>query len=254
MLHGARIQGPSRDVLEWLFPKTCSLCGEVGSPEDPCPDCERAVDALLLRAGCPRCAAPLPEVAVDLAAPAGSALPPCVACLNQPPPFNRVIAPWNLAPPLSSLIHRMKYRRNLAAAAALGHLLAREVERRPGPAPPRAVIGMPLSRRRLLYRGFNHAAELAAIVRRRLGIPAPRGIRIARRHTPPQARARSAAQRRENVAGAFAVRQWPADAREVAIVDDVLTTGATASALAEVLRDRGVERIEIWCCARTPPS
>ena len=79
-------------------------------------------------------------------------------------------------------------------------------------------------------------------------------MRIARRHPPPQAKAESVAERLANVEGAFTVRRWPADLREVAIVDDVLTTGATASALAGVLRDRGVERIEVWCCARTPLS
>ena len=256
MLHGARIQGPYRDLLEWMFPKACSLCGEVGTPEDPCADCERSLDALLLSRACPRCAAPLPVAAVDTAAAAAPALPlpPCVACLNQPPPFDRVIAPWSFAPPLSGLIHRMKYHRDLAAAAALGRLLAREVARRPGGAPPGTVLGLPLSRRRLLRRGFNHAAELAAIVRRTLGLRAPGGIRITRRHTPPQAKARSAAERRANVAGVFTVRRWPSDVREVAIVDDVLTTGATASALAEAIRERGVERIEVWCCARTPLS
>ena len=254
MLKGERIQGPSRDLLEWVFPKTCSLCGEVGTPEDPCADCERSLDTLLLSRACPRCAEPLTVAAVDTVASAGTALPPCVACLNQPAPFDRVIAPWSFAPPLSGLIHRMKYRRDLAATAALGRLLAREVARRPDCAPPGTVIGVPLSRRRLLHRGFNHAEELAAIVRRTLGLRSPRGVRIARHHTPPQARAGSAAQRRANVAGAFTVRRWPTDAREVAIVDDVLTTGATASALAEAIRDRGGERIEVWCCARTPLS
>ena len=247
MLQGVRSRGPARDALDWLFPRTCSLCGEVGPPHDPCTDCERSLDALLLHTVCPRCAAPLPVDPADTPAPA-----PCPACLERPPPFDRVVGPWSFAPPLSSLIHRMKYRRELAAAAALGRLLARQAAARPGFAPPDAVLGMPISRRRLLRRGFNHAEELAAIVRRTLGLPPPRGVRIDRRHTPPQAKAESAAVRRENVAGAFRVRRWPANLRRVAIVDDVLTTGATASALAEALRDRGVEWIEIWCCARTP--
>ena len=255
MLRERRDQGPAREVLDRLFPRTCSLCGEIGSHEDPCTDCVRSLDALLLRTACPRCAAPLMVATGEApATAAGPALAPCVACLNHPSPFDRVVAPWSFAPPLSGLIHRMKYRRDLAAAAALGRLLAREVGSRPGVTPPGAVIGVPLSRRRLLYRGFNHAAELAAIVRRALGLRTLRGVRIARRHTPPQAKAGSAAERRANVAGAFTVRRWPADLREVAIVDDVLTTGATASALADALRDRGVERIEVWCCARTPLS
>ena len=255
MLRGPRYRGPSRDTLERLFPRTCCLCGEVGPPQDPCADCERFLDGLLLRTVCPRCAAPLMVAAAATPEPAvGPALTPCSACLHQPPPFDRVIAPFGFAPPLSGLIHRMKYHRDLAVAAALGRLLAREVGSRPDFAPPDAVIGLPLSRRRLLHRGFNHAAEMAAIVRRALGLRAPRGIRIDRRHTPPQAKAGSARERRANVAGAFTVRRWPAGLREVAIVDDVLTTGATASALAEALRDRGVERIEVWCGARTPLS
>ena len=246
-MRGARIQGP---VLDWLFPRTCSLCGEVGVPHDPCSDCERSLDVLLLHAVCPRCAAPLPADPGNGAAAPGD--PACPTCLEQPPPFDRVVAPWSFAPPLSSLIHRMKYHRELAAAAALGRLLAREVVSRPGFAMPGAVVGLPISRRRLLRRGFNQAEELATIVRRALGVSRPRGVRIDRRHTPPQAKAGGAAERRGNVAGAFSVRRWPADRRRVAIVDDVLTTGATASALAEALRSRGVEWIEIWCCTRTP--
>lgn len=249
---GAQIQGLARDVPDWLFPRTCSLCGEVGVPHNPCADCERSLEALAHRAACPRCAAPLSVNPADAIAPAGPAATPCLTCLRQPPPFDRVVAPWSFAPPLSSLIHRMKYHRELAAAAALGRLLAREAALRPGFAMPGAVIGMPISRRRLLHRGFNHAEELAAIVRRALGLPRQRGLRIDRRHTPPQARAWSAAERHANVAGAFRVRRWPIELRQVAIVDDVLTTGATASALAEALRRRGVERVEVWCCARTP--
>ena len=256
MRQGQQDQGPFRMVRERLFPRSCSLCGEIGSPEDPCTDCVRSLDALLRGVACPRCAAPL-MVTTGEAPPtaAGPALTPCVACLSHPPPFDRVVAPWSFAAPLSGLIHRMKYRRDLAAAAALGRLLAREVQARPGAAPPPgAVIGVPLSKRRLLYRGFNHAAELAAIVRRALGHRPIRGVHIVRRHTPPQAKAKSVAERLANVDGAFIVRRWPANLREVAIVDDVLTTGATASALAGALRSRGVERIEVWCCARTPLS
>ena len=243
-------------VVDRLFPRSCSVCGAIGSHEDPCPDCVRSLDTLLRGAACPRCAAPLMVTAGEVPpAAVGPALTPCVACLSHPPPFDRVVAPWSFAPPLSGLVHRMKYRRDLAAAAALGRLLAREVKARPGATPPPgAVIAVPLSQRRLLYRGFNHAAELAAIVRRALGLRAARGVRIARRHTPPQAKTESVVERLANVDGAFTVRRWPTDLREVAIVDDVLTTGATASALAGALRDRGVERIEVWCCARTPLS
>ena len=249
MLQGSRNQGHALSFTDWLLPRTCSLCGEAeGVLHDPCVDCERSLEALQHRAACPRCAAPVAP------RPDGPALGTCSGCRAHPPPFDRVVAPWIFAPPLSSLIHRMKYHRDLAAAAALGRMLAREVIARPEFAMPDAVLGMPVSRRRLLLRGFNHAEELAAIVRGALGLRRPRGVHVVRRHTPPQARSPSVAERHANVAGAFAVRRWPSALRRVAIVDDVLTTGATASALAATLRTRGVDRIDVWCCARTPPS
>ena len=251
MLQGLRNQRPPLALLGWLFPRACSLCGEIGAPYDPCGDCERSLVPLLLRSACPRCAAPLDVDPAVSPTPSAHETPVCSACIGHPPPYDRVVAPWRFAPPLSGLVHRMKYSRDLAAATALGRLLAREIAMRSGQSVPDAVLGVPLSRRRLLHRGFNHAEELAAIVRRELHLRAPPKMRIVRRHTPPQARAGSVAERRANVDGAFRVLRWPSSVRRVAIVDDVLTTGATASALAEALRNRGVEWIEVWCCART---
>lgn len=252
-MHGARNRCPSRALTGWLFPRTCSLCGEAGTPVDPCRDCSRSFEPLVLRAVCPRCATPIgTEPARTTTTPSECASRLCGTCVNDPSPFHRVIAPWIFAPPLSGLVHRMKYSRDLAAAAALGRMLTRELAARSGYPAPDAVIGMPLSRRRLLARGFNHAEELATIIRRELRLRRARNARIVRRHTPPQARASNAAERRANVAGAFTVLRWPSNVRRIAIVDDVLTTGATASALSEVLRDQGVEWIEVWCCARTP--
>ena len=252
--------GWARQVGRWLFPGICSLCMEAGGESDPCEDCRLALGAVLLGPACPRCAEPLTARAPSGGNPAGTppspeaalAFPPvCSACTAKPPPFDRVRAPWRFASPLSGLIHRMKYHRDLAAAASLGRLLARELRAQPELELPQAVIGMPLSTRRIVQRGFNHAGELAAIIRRELTLPRPTGIRVGRKHTPPQAKAGSAEERQTNVAGAFKVLRWPPGIREVAIVDDVLTTGATASAAATALKAVGVERIEIWCCART---
>ena len=147
----------------------------------------------------------------------------------------------------------MKYRRDLAAAAALARLLAGALDvSAASRAAPDAVIGMPMSTRRLVRRGFNHAEELAATMRRELQLAPPRGIRLKRAHSPPQARAQTVADRFENVAGVFRVVRWPGGIRRVAVVDDVMTTGATASAFAASLRAHGVRHVEVWCCARTP--
>ena len=250
-----RGRGSGRGLVEWLFPRVCSLCGEAGVRRDPCADCEASLELVRLDAACPRCAGPLAARGSPNAGPGRTPTAPdlCPACVAEPPPYDRVIAPWRFVPPLSGLIHRMKYHRDLAAGAALGRVLAHQLQARRGTARfPDAVLGLPLSRRRLLHRGFNHAEELAAIVRKTLGLPGPGGAVIRRRHSPPQARAGSAAERRTNVAGAFTVRRWPPDLRRVAVVDDVLTTGATASALTKALKAAGVEWTEIWCCARTP--
>ena len=252
---GVHNQDPGRAVLDWLFPRVCSLCGEAGVPCDPCTDCEASLDHVRLGAACPRCARPFVTGAPPDTDSRGATASPilCPACIAEPPPYDRVIAPWCFVPPLSGLIHRMKYHRDLAAGAALGRVLARELQTRIGSTgPPDAVFGLPLSRRRLLYRGFNHAEELAAVVRDGLGLVRPRGAIIQRRHSPPQAKAANVAERRARVAGTFSVRRWPSGLHRIAIVDDVLTTGATASALAKALRTAGVEWIEIWCCARTP--
>ena len=248
-------QNSGRMLVEWLLPRVCSLCGEAGVRHDPCPDCEASLELVRLGTACPRCAGPLaprtPPAADTREAASSPSL--CPTCISEPPPYDRVIAPWRFVPPLSGIIHRMKYHRDLAAGAALGRVLAHQLRARSGAARfPDAVLGLPLSRRRLLYRGFNHAEELAAIVRKTLGLPRPRGAVIHRRHSPPQAKSGSAAERRANVAGAFTVRRWPSRLHRVAVVDDVLTTGATASAFAKTLKAAGVEWIEIWCCARTP--
>ena len=254
---GVHHLGPGRAALDWLFPRVCSLCGEVGVPSDPCADCEASLELVRLGAACPRCAGPPAPSAPPDAESRGTAASSsfCAACIAEPPPYDRVIAPWRFVPPVSGIIHHMKYHRDLAAGAALGRVLAHQLQDRVSAADsPDTVLGVPLSRRRLLYRGFNHAEELAAIVRKALDLPRPRRAVIRRRHSPPQARARSVAERRANVAGAFTVRRWPPRLRRVAVVDDVLTTGATASALARALKAAGVEWIEIWCCARTPPT
>ena len=270
MSWGSGIRGLGRGLVEWLFPRVCSLCADPDAPEDPCGDCERSLELVPPDTVCARCAALLPAGAAPVSAPPSGAYAVtrtaapsgarttkgtprlCPACLVRPPPYDRVIAPWSFVPPLSGLIHRMKYHRDLAAAGALGRLLASKLGAGPGFPAPDAVIGLPQSRRRLLQRGFNHAEELAAIVRKSLDVARPHGILIARRHSPPQARTRSAAERHANVANAFTVRRWPPGLRRVAVVDDVLTTGATVSALARALKASGAERVDVWCCARTP--
>jgi len=109
---------------------------------------------------------------------------------------------------------------------------------------------MPLTSRRLRERGFNQAAEIARVVARSLRVPCPLRALERTRDAPPQSRLGRRA-RRANLRGAFRCR-IRLSGRRVALVDDVITTGATAHAAAQALRRAGASRVDIWVVARTP--
>jgi ComF family protein len=150
--------------------------------------------------------------------------------------------------PLAVAIQRLKYARRRALADTLGQLLA---ERYPF-APTALLVPVPLHLSRLRERGFNQAVLLA----HRLG--RARGLRVASRALVRTRATRSqpglaAADRRANLAGAFTLRPDAAVAgHEVVLIDDVLTTGATADACATVLRAAGAERVDVYTVGRAP--
>ncbi|MEE9267078.1 MAG: ComF family protein [Gammaproteobacteria bacterium] len=190
-------------------------------------------------------AGPLPNLCGDCA----GALPRLPRLPRQP--GNRVVA-FPYSAPISTLIHWMKFEANLSAALTLGTLLAEAVAEsiaESGASAPDAIVPVPLHRDRLRSRGFNQAQELARPVSRRLGRPLLMRACVRTRATQPQSGLDSREDRRRNVAGAFRVRRPLAGYRRVAIVDDVLTTGATTRELARTLRAAGIDQIVIWACA-----
>lgn len=209
-------------MLSWrrlrsaLLPDTCLLCDLPAGPlPNLCADCARAL---------PR----LPRQSV-----------------------RRVVA-FVYSAPVSTLIHWMKFEANLAAALSLGVLLAEAVaraQRETGARLPDAIVPVPLHSSRLRSRGFNQALELARPVSRRFQRPLFTRACVRNRATQPQSGLDSPSDRRRNVAGAFSVSRPLPGIRRVAIVDDVLTTGATAQELARTLRTAGVEQVVIWACA-----
>ena len=147
---------------------------------------------------------------------------------------------------LRKLIHVFKYGGVKPLGSALGSLL--------NTALPREqqfdiIVPMPLHWRKRLERGFNQSELLARFVARRTGIPLVRGLQR-RKRTDPQA-GLTRAQRRTNVSGAFEVRRRrDVEGRHVLLIDDVLTTGATASACAGVLKRAGAKRVTVLTLAR----
>jgi len=149
--------------------------------------------------------------------------------------------------PVDRLVGRFKFSADLAAGACLSRALAGAAAREPR---PDLLVASPASAARLRERGFNPALFLARGVGRALRIPVDARAVAKVRHTPPQSGLGREARRR-NLREAFAPG-GRVDGLHVAVVDDVMTTGSTLSALAEVLRGAGARRVSGWVAARTP--
>jgi len=230
-------------VYNWLKNNQhCLLCDEPAETALPlCTGCETELP--WLGAHCAVCALPLPAAGLV-----------CGACQKQPPAFARVEAPWRYAFPVDTLIARFKHQARWPLGRLLGELLERHLQHAfaEGLARPDCLLPVPLAGRRLRRRGFNQAAMLA----RWLGEPLQLAVDEELLHRPqdtPAQQQLDAAARRRNLRGAFALADPAAVAgRHVALVDDVLTTGATAEALARLLRAAGATRVDVYCLARTP--
>ena len=158
-----------------------------------------------------------------------------------------VVAPFSYAPPLDHYLQALKYRRDRALGRAFALLLVPELA---ALGPFDALAAVPLHRARLHERGYNQAHEIARALARSVGAPAlTRGI--ARRVATPAQAGQGARERRRGVARAFRVAR-DLTGRCIAIVDDVVTTGATVNALAAELKAAGAARCVVIAVARTP--
>jgi ComF family protein len=148
------------------------------------------------------------------------------------------------------VIHELKYRGRRRLASHLAEAMMEESAVRRVLEPGTVVAAVPLHPRRLRERGFNQAELLGLALARRAGLSLAAGALVRRKDTASQS-GLTAAERRRNVAGAFVVRRRAAVAgRRVVLVDDVLTTGATARACADALRRAGASRVCVLTVAR----
>jgi len=220
-----------RNVHAWAG-QDCLLCGEESGRELLCAACIAELPAL--PESCPRCALPSPAAAV------------CGSCLNHPPHFDATLALWRYEFPCDRLVQALKYRARLALAG----FFARNLASRPIPEVD-LIVPMPLHPKRLAERGFNHALEIARGFARHLGRPIePRGV-LRVKDTPPQT-GLPYEERAKNVRGAFLCKLDLSGA-SVAVLDDVMTTGATLNELARALKRAGATRVENFVIARTVP-
>ncbi len=237
-------QPPSKpQVYQWLKNnQICLLCGQPADATLPlCGDCETELP--WLGGHCQVCALPLP----------GDGLT-CGACQRQPPSFTRVEAPWRYAFPVDALITRFKHQQRWPYGHLLGRLLGRHLQHAFADGLPRPdrLLPVPLAAARLRQRGFNQAELLARWLARDLQLPLDCQTLRRTRETPAQ-QGLDAAARKRNLRQAFALGTplQPAGLH-LALVDDVLTTGATANALGRLLLRAGAARVDLYCLARTP--
>ena len=221
--------------MHLLFAKRCLLCGVV-SERDLCPPCHDSLPHLRSH-HCIVCALPLATAGV------------CGTCLTNPPAFDRSIAAASYAFPIDALLHSLKYEAKLALAPVLADLLTPQIRAADF---PDFILAMPLHPAKLRERGFNQALEIARRVSKTTGVAllpaAGRRIKDTRSQTGLPWK-----EREKNIRGAFTC-EADLSSRRIAIVDDVMTTGATLNELAKVLRKGGARSVSAWVVARTLPG
>jgi ComF family protein len=170
--------------------------------------------------------------------------------LRDQPHFDATVAAFHYQYPLDKLVQSLKFGADLKLVQFFTGALTEAVTSydRQDQAWPEIVVALPLANQRLKERGFNQAALLAAGVAKQLKLPVAHGAMLRIRETPPQSGLDRAA-RIKNIRGAFAC-DTSLVGRSVAIVDDVMTTGATLSEAARALKSAGAARVEAWVLAR----
>jgi len=210
-----------------------SLAGSVYAFLDPA---EGSLDCKHNKQACPRCA--LPDCHGQV----------CSPCILTPADYDRICAPFVFEGEIREAILAFKFHQKLYQGRLLSQLFLAHAEIL---ALPERLIPVPLHKSRLMERGFNQSLEFCQHFRSRLGVPISLDG-VTRIKPTEQQYQLNQSQRLSNIQGAFSVKESEfKGVRSVAIVDDVVTSGATVQAIAKLLRQQTqIERIEVWAIAR----
>jgi len=247
---GARLTGASRlarplvmPLLDYALPPRCPACGEITSTPDAfCAACWQTIDFI----GAPLC----DTCGVELPAIATGEPIQCGACLADPPPFARARAVMRYGDVGRTIAHRLKYGRRVT----LARVMAAQMQRLLSVAQPEGacLVPVPLHRWRIWSRGFNQAALIARHLSRLSDVPVEADLLRRTVNTPPL-HALGARQRERTMRCAIALRPGAPSrlaGRTVILIDDIWTTGATASSCARLLMKGGAARVEVLCWTR----
>lgn len=223
----------SSNIVQSLPEQPCLLCGAPSQGIAWCDACDAALP-YLYTPHCPVCALPTWDGAA------------CGHCLQKPPHFKRTVAAFAYAFPLDKLVLALKYGEKFYLASSLGDRLAQRVTARPD-----CLVAMPLHPLRLRERGFNQSLQLARRIGQQLDLPVLPFACQRVRNTPSQSTL-PWKERNKNMRKAFSCTAEVAG-KHIAVVDDVMTTGATLNELALALLDAGASEVSAWVVARTLP-
>ena len=216
------------------LPSVCVLCHQYH--RETITICKQCATLLKpIGPACSYCALPLPDEQFLV----------CGHCLQEKPAFDRTLTHYRFEEPLRTLLHEFKYHealylRNFLAKLMLDALPKQVIQ-------TQCLIPVPLHPKRLRQRGFNQAAELSKLLAKQLKIPCELRLCSKVINTVPQVSVNSD-ERRKNLRQAFRSKAIPY--QQVTLVDDLVTTGSTANELARILKQEGVARVDLWCCAR----
>lgn len=226
-----------------LSPPTCEACPAlVESPPELCLACRNSV-ITLREAHCRICALPFEKGSLTEHL--------CQECLETPPAFQRVQSAFEFRGSLPRLLHAFKFGACFPVLVPLLEAALPSFQETVEEFSPQALVPVPLGWWRRFRRGFNQSYVLAEGLRRALGIDLPILTELQRRGTSPQAR-RGRDERFRAMRGVFRVSSVPSfRGRRLLVIDDVLTTGATAESLGKSLLQAGAEAVQVWTLART---
>lgn len=222
-----------------LFPKKCALCGLIS--DNPfytlCERCETLCTKPIATSTCQQCCLPCDSS-------------PCGRCLSHPPPFQRTISAFWYEEPFSLLIQDYKFHQKLFLTPLLGKLMLKTIkETYKEDCIPEVIIPMPIHPKRLLERGYHQTHELAKILAKNLFISIGLKVCQRKRHTAPQS-SLPFAERKKNMYNVFYCQNF--NYQHIAILDDVMTTGESVSALSRAFLEKNPAlKIDVWCLART---
>ncbi len=239
-------------VVRWALPAQCWLCRATHSgTQFICAAC--AQDLPRNRNACSRCALPLSTQHMSTQ----TDWPPrtCTHCLKNPPPFDRTVAPFLMREGFREILHLWKFHNRPNLSPLLAHLF-KEATAKPGIMPisdgtKPLLIPIPTQWHRQVWRGFDHTWLLAQALRHAIHPDAEVRPWLRNAKTRRSHHRLSRAARWDNSEGRF-MSDPRMEGREIILVDDVMTTGATVSSAALVCHLAGAQSVSVWCLARTP--